>query len=167
MKFSCRVDERYKVLLRLKSEISFTRRQWGGKAVCFIWTVLEGRKTTLIGTVVTICKEPCDQPIPTAKSTPCQSRTTIAEKNKCHFLSLTSVQIPTRWKNIPNRYHILQKSHGGELSATIYRGQSGKSIISCSVPEKYISYPHFIHFRTYNMTTLLDLCGVHSQNCSE
>lgn len=36
MKFSCRLDERYEVLLRLKSEICFTRRQGGGKAVCFI-----------------------------------------------------------------------------------------------------------------------------------
>lgn len=167
MKFSCRLDERYKVLERLKTEICFTRRG-GGKALCFIWTMLEARKTTLIGTIVTICKEPCDQPIPNAKSTPCQPTATRGEKNKCHFLSLTSIQTSTRWNHtFPTDTIYYRKVTVGNCQQQYTSGQSGKSITSRSILEKCLSYPLFIHFRTWNKTKLLGLSEVHSQSCLE
>lgn len=64
---------------------SVLREDKEGAKPCVLFELLEARQTTLIGTVVTICKEPCDPSIPNAKSTPCQPRATIGEKNKCHF----------------------------------------------------------------------------------
>lgn len=132
----------------MKTEICFTRRQGGGKALCFILVMLEARKSTLIRTIVTICKEPRDQLIPNAKSTPCQPRATTGEKNKYHFLSLTSIQTPPHGEMIFPTDIIYYKDTVGNCQPQYTSGQSGKSITPCNSLEKYISYPHFIHFRT-------------------
>lgn len=149
----------------MKTKICFTRRG-GGKALSFIWVMLEASKSTLILTIVTICKEPRDQFIPNAKSTPCQPRAMTGEKNKYHFLSLTSIQTPHGEMIFPTDI-MYYKDTVGNCQPQYTSGQSGKSITSCNILEKYISYPHFIHFRTWNKTKLPDLSEVHSQSCLE
>lgn len=114
-KFSCRLDERYKVLERLKTEVCFTTDEERAKP-CVSPELCWRQEKLLESTMVTICKEPCDLPIPNAKSTPCQPRASRAEKNKCHFLSLTYMQSPTQWNDIPNRYNVIEKSQWGTVS---------------------------------------------------
>lgn len=69
--------------------------------------MLEASETTLIGKIVTICKEPRDQLIPNTKSTPCQPRVTIGEKKQMSFSQPNLHANPTRLNDIPNRYHAL------------------------------------------------------------
>lgn len=127
----------------------------------------------LESTIMTICKEPCDQPIPKAKSTPCQPRASIAQK-KMSFSqpNLHADPHTMKWYSQQISY-IIEKSRWGTVSSNTPADNQGSQLLRAVflknaflTPTSFISESEIsLSFQTYLKHILKAALNRHLGTC--